>query len=157
MYPFNKAQQEDRSWSFELNGINVAMDDFFIKDDKHWFKNPYKAIVYFNIEGNLYGLSNLADPKPTAEDLYDLMSGQYAYFNTAPLSDHFFRQHGFVQKENGWRLELADGDGGKNELRYSQDELWYYNNRLLKKQLVNIGDVLYFYTEKTGDMLKRIS
>jgi len=150
MYPFNKAQQEDRSWSFELNGINVAMDDFFIKDDKHWFNDPYKAIAYFNIEGSLYGLSNLADPKPTAEDLYDLMSGQYAYFDTAPLGDHFFRERGFIFKDNCWCLELIDTGGVRNELRLDPAKGWYYNNVLLKKQPSNIGDVLYFYMEKQG-------
>ncbi len=148
MYPFSKAQQDDRTWCFELNGINVVMDEFFIKDDKHWFKDPYKAIAYFSIEGNLYGLSNFTDTKPTAEDLYDVMLGQYAYFTTDPLSEPFFHQHGFVLKNNSWNLEVVDG-GIRNQLRFDKENgAWYYNDILLKKQPANIGDVLQFYRER---------
>lgn len=156
MYPFNKVQQEDGSWIFELDGINIIMDGFFVKDSRHHLKNPKKAIAFFSNEGNLYGISNLSHTKQSAEELYDVMFQQYSYFNTAPISDAFFRQYGFVLENNDWSIELTDNHGDLNHLSYHPSAGWYYNDMLLKHQPDNVGDLMHFYTEKTGEVLKKV-
>jgi len=88
MYQFNIAADESGAWRFELNGINLLLDGFVIKDDKHWIENPTKAMAFFNINGHLYGISNELITYKTAEDFFDTMSNQYTIFrqglNKAP-------------------------------------------------------------------------
>lgn len=78
MYQFKKVKSSDGIWRFELNGIKLLVNDFIIKDEKHWLKNPAKTIGFFNLNNSLYGVSN---SKPvvynTAEDFYDIMLQQY--------------------------------------------------------------------------------
>ena len=78
MYQFRKVKNGDGVWKFELNGIKLLVNDFVIKDEKHWLKNPAKVIGFFNLNNSLYGVSNT---KPvvcnTAEDFYDIMMQQY--------------------------------------------------------------------------------
>jgi hypothetical protein len=81
MYQFNIARNEDNSWRFELGGINLIIEDYVLRDERHWLKNPEKAIAFFNINGNLYGIANKSnDSCHTAEEFYDVMRKQYAYF-----------------------------------------------------------------------------
>lgn len=80
MYQFNKVQDGEGTWRFELDGINLLLDGFFIKDGKHWLKNPTKAIAFFSIGGHLYGVANQIITFPTAEDFYDTMLSQYHIF-----------------------------------------------------------------------------
>lgn len=80
MYQFNIVKNDDSSWRFELGGINLILDDYQVKDEKHYIKTPQKAIAFFNINGNLYGLANQATACNTAEDFYEMMREQYTYF-----------------------------------------------------------------------------
>lgn len=80
MYQFNIVKNDDSSWRFELGGINLIVDDYSVKDEKHYIKTPQKAIAFFNINGNLYGLANQASSCRTAEDFYEMMQEQYTYF-----------------------------------------------------------------------------
>ncbi len=157
MYPFNKVQQEDQSWRLELDGISIVTEGFFINDDQHWLRNPKKAIAFFSIDGNLYGLSNVVNSCLTAEKFYDVMYRQYVYFNRETFSDRFFREHGFILTDNNWTLEMTDNLGLHGSLEYRDRDGWYYNDMLLKCQPHNIGDLMHFYTGKTGETLKRIS
>jgi|GEM_PF-1040779 len=157
MYPFNKVQQEDRSWDFELDTIHMIMEGFFIRNEQHWIKNPKKAIAFFTVDGNLYGLSNLTNTQLTAEAFYDVMYQQYVYFDIHPFSDEFFRKHGFILGSNGWRLEATDNLALRHDFEYRPRDGWYYNNMLLKRQPHHIGDLMHLYLEKTGEVLKRIS
>ena len=80
MYQFTIVRNEDSSWRFELGGINLIVDDYQLKDEKHYIKNPQKVIAYFNINGNLYGIANQATTCHTAEEFCDMMREQYSYF-----------------------------------------------------------------------------
>lgn len=80
MYQFNKVKNDDGSWRFELDGINLVLDGFFLLQDKHYLKNPEKAIAFFNFKGILYGVSNQIQAYKTAEELYEQMSSQYSFF-----------------------------------------------------------------------------
>jgi hypothetical protein len=81
MYPFNIVKNDDNSWRFELGGINLILDGFILRDQKHWITNPNKAIAFFNINGNLYGIANQSKSCCTAEEFYELMREQYSYFH----------------------------------------------------------------------------
>lgn len=157
MYPFNKVQQEDQSWRLELDGISIITEGFFIHEDQHWLLNPQTAIAFFSIDGNLYGLSNIANSNHTAEGFYDVMYRQYVYFNRESFSDRFFREYGFMLTKNSWTLEIKDNLGLHGNLEYREGDGWYYNDMLLQYQPHNIGDLMHFYTGKTGETLKRIS
>ena len=80
MYQFKIVKNEDSSYRLELDGISLIVDGFFIRDEKHWIKNPNKALAFFNIHGHLYGISNGSGKYYTAEDFYDIMCKQYAFF-----------------------------------------------------------------------------
>ena len=88
MYRFHIVQEEEGSWRFELNGINLFIDGFFIKDEKHWITNPTKAIAFFYINSNLYGVLNDIRTVATAEELYDCMYEQYLIFKGNKNSVH---------------------------------------------------------------------
>jgi hypothetical protein len=80
MYQFNIVKNDDSSWRFELDGIQLIVDDYQVRNERHFIRTPNKAIAFFNIDGNLYGLANQAAACPTAEDFYDLMRRQYKFF-----------------------------------------------------------------------------
>lgn len=80
MYQFNIVKNDDNSWRFELEGIQLIIEDFQLKNEKHYMTNPNKAIAFFNINGNLYGIANQFDQVSTAEEFYDLMREQYSFF-----------------------------------------------------------------------------
>jgi len=78
MYQFSKVKDSEGVWRFELDGINLLLDGFYIKEDKHWIENPQKAIAFFNIRGHMYGVSNELNTFSTAEDFYEKMKEQFA-------------------------------------------------------------------------------
>ena len=77
MYSFNKVQESNGEWRFELDGISLLMDGFEIKNEKHWIKTPTKAVAFFNVSGLLYGIANEIRTFTTAEEFYDIMVQQY--------------------------------------------------------------------------------
>ncbi|HXS37252.1 MAG TPA: hypothetical protein VN721_11170 [Flavipsychrobacter sp.] len=81
MYRFNKRRDDD-GWKFELNGINFLIDDFYLKGERHWIKNPKKAISFFSINGSLYGILNDIRTFDTLEDFYEAMCEQYTIFKS---------------------------------------------------------------------------
>jgi hypothetical protein len=157
MYPFKIVQQDDQSWRLELNGIAIITDGFTLREKLHWLVNPTSAIAFFNVDGNLYGLSNANDTNNTAEDLYDALYRQYVYFNRDTFSDRFFKEYGFVHTDQSWRIEWTDLLGIKGNLEYRNNDGWYFNDKLLITQPRNIGELIHFYTSKTGYTLKRIA
>jgi|GEM_PF-1972463 len=80
MYKFQIAQDKEGGWRFELDDITLLLDGFFVKDDKHWITNPQKAIAFFSIASNLYGVLNDIRTYKTAEELFDNMREQYLIF-----------------------------------------------------------------------------
>ncbi len=76
MYQFRITEQENGGFRFEFGGIKMLVDDYTIQDDRHILKNPSKAVAYFDIENNLYGVSNEPSHYRTAEDFFDAMSKQ---------------------------------------------------------------------------------
>jgi hypothetical protein len=58
----------------------MLVDDFVIQNDRHLLKNPQKAVAYFDIENNLYGVLNEPAQYRTAEEFHDAMVNQYNVF-----------------------------------------------------------------------------
>lgn len=77
MYQFKIIEDGEGTWRFELGGINLLIDGFSIKNDKHWIKHPEKAYAYFNVQGHVYGVANEIKTFPTVEDFYENMLMQY--------------------------------------------------------------------------------
>jgi hypothetical protein len=82
MYQFKIKKQEGGGYKFELGVISIIIDGYTIKDDTHLLSNPGKAIAYFCIEDNLYGISNDPLHYYTVEAFYDAMNKQYMIFNS---------------------------------------------------------------------------
>ena len=82
MYQFNVMQDDEGVWRFELDGINLLIDGFSEKDGKHWIKTPSKAIAFFNLSGNLYGVSNEMKTYRSVEEFFDSMREQYMIFKS---------------------------------------------------------------------------
>ncbi len=80
MYEFHIGKDKENVWHFELDGINMIVDGFELKENKHWIKNPNKAIAYFYVDGNIYGVSNRKPACYTLEDFFDIMQEQYSIF-----------------------------------------------------------------------------
>lgn len=80
MYQFKIKNQEDGSYKFELGNINLIVDGYVIENNQHKLNNPGKAIAYFNIENNIYGVSNDPGSFCTAEEFYDAINQQYQIF-----------------------------------------------------------------------------
>ncbi|MES2703945.1 MAG: hypothetical protein V4649_14995 [Bacteroidota bacterium] len=78
MYQFKIRKQDDGVYRFELGGIKLLVDEFTVKEDRHVLANPTKAIAYFSIDNNIYGISN--ENFETAEAFYDAISKQYLIF-----------------------------------------------------------------------------
>ena len=85
MYHFNIMQDDEGLWRFEMDGINLLIDGFSEKDGKHWIKTPSKAIAFFNLSGNLYGVSNDMKTFRTVEDFFDSMHEQYSIFKSKQI------------------------------------------------------------------------
>lgn len=83
MYRFDKVQQKDGTWKFELDGINMILEGYVVDKDRHVIQNPEKAIAYFNVAGHVYGVSNQFRTFYSAEDFYDVMMKQYSIFDSS--------------------------------------------------------------------------
>lgn len=83
MYQFSIKKQENGGYRFELDGINIITEEYTLQDGRHKLLNPAKTIAYFNINDNIYGISNDSLKLSTVEDLYDSINKQYLIF-TAP-------------------------------------------------------------------------
>jgi len=81
MYQFKIIEVEDGGYRFELGAIKIYVDGFNRKDELHFLKTPRKAIGYFNIDGNIYGISNDPLNVVTVEAFYDSMNSQYSMFS----------------------------------------------------------------------------
>ena len=80
MYQFKIKEQEDGGYKFELEGIRMIIDEYVVKDGKHILTHPEKAIAYFMIENNIYGISNDPLKSDSAEAFYDAIIKQYQLF-----------------------------------------------------------------------------
>lgn len=80
MYQFKIIKLEEGGYKFELGPIKMFIDDFSVNNNTHFLKNPQRAIGYFSVDGNVYGVLNNVLSINTAEAFYDSMSKQYAMF-----------------------------------------------------------------------------
>jgi len=80
MYQFKIKEQDGGGYKFELGNINILIEGYTIEGNQHLLTNPNKAIAYFNIENNLYGISNEPLHYYTAEEFYDALNRQYSMF-----------------------------------------------------------------------------
>ena len=80
MYHFKIVKVQEGGYKFELGGIKLLVDDYSLINDQHQLKTPNKAIAFFNIGDDVYGISNESLNLNTAEDLYDTMTRQYKVF-----------------------------------------------------------------------------
>ena len=82
MYQFKIKKQEGGGYRFELGLINILIEGYTVIDnDKHLLVNPNKAIAYFNINDNIYGVSNETPQYPTVEAFYEAMDQQFRMVN----------------------------------------------------------------------------
>jgi hypothetical protein len=88
MYQFKIIKTEDGSYRFVLGAIQMLIEDFVVNNGSHFLTNPQKAIAYFNINGNVYGVSNQAHQYNTAEAFYEDMTQQYQFLTSNGLRDH---------------------------------------------------------------------
>ncbi len=80
MYQFTIKKQEEGGYKFELDGIRMIIDGYSIKEDKHYLTKPDKAIAYFLVDDNIYGISNDPLNFNTAVAFYDAIIQQYQIF-----------------------------------------------------------------------------
>lgn len=80
MYHFKIVKVQEGGYKFELGGIKLLVDDYSVINDQHQLKTPEKAIAFFNIGDDVYGISNDSLNLDTAEALYDTMTRQYKLF-----------------------------------------------------------------------------
>jgi len=80
MYQFKIRKEENGGFRFDLGTIKMLIEDYFVKDDRHFLINPGKAIGYFNGMDNFYSISNGAMNFETAEAFYDAILRQYSQF-----------------------------------------------------------------------------
>jgi hypothetical protein len=86
MYQFKIVELEEGGYRFELGAIKLFVDGFQVKENYHVLTNPNKAVGYFSIDGNIYGISNDPVSFVTAEAFYDSMSNQYMIFTNSGKS-----------------------------------------------------------------------
>jgi hypothetical protein len=82
MYKFNKMQNSDGTWRFELGGISLIVDGFTVKDNHHLMIHPEKAIAFLNIDGHMYGVANQYDIYKTVEEFFEMMKKQALFFTS---------------------------------------------------------------------------
>lgn len=72
-----KIEKEPERWKIEIEGFKFIIEDFEIRNQQHWIVNPMKAIGYFYVNNNIYGIRNLKKPLcKTVEDFYKLLQKQ---------------------------------------------------------------------------------
>lgn len=77
MYSFHIERKREGVWRFEREGVNMIIEDYTLKNDKHQIINPLKTIAYFYVDGNIFSFRNRAFCH-TAEDFFDLIKKQLA-------------------------------------------------------------------------------
>ena len=87
MYHFKIVKVQEGGYKFELDGIKLLVDDYSVINDRHQLKNPNRAIAFFNIGDDMYGISNEPLNLDTAEALYDVMNKQYNMFNNTGMQN----------------------------------------------------------------------
>jgi len=80
MYQFRIKNQEDGGYKFELDNINIISEGYILENDQHVLTNPRKAIAYFNVDNNIYGVSNEPMNYCTVEAFYEAIKEQYNVF-----------------------------------------------------------------------------
>lgn len=85
MYQFKIKKQENGGFRFELGSINIIMDGYVINGDRHVLSNPNKAIAYFSVDDNVYGISNEPLQYETVEAFYEAMTQQYKIVTNSAL------------------------------------------------------------------------
>ena len=93
MYHFKINKVQEGGYKFELEGIKLLVDDYSIINNKHLFKTPNKAIAFFYIGDDVYGISNEPLNLDSAEELYDTIIKQYNVFNPGNSNNHSLKQH----------------------------------------------------------------
>lgn len=83
MYQFKISKVQEGGYKFELDGIKLLIDDYSIMNDMHLLKTPNKAIAFFNMGDDVYGISNEPLNFSSAEELYDAIISQYSMFNAS--------------------------------------------------------------------------
>jgi hypothetical protein len=76
MYGF-KIKKEHNGYRFQLGSINILLDGFEIRGNKHWITNPHSATAFFKVNGRIYGVDNHIRTFKTAESFFDTMQQQY--------------------------------------------------------------------------------
>jgi len=92
MYQFKIFKVQEGGYKFELDGIKLLIDDYSISNDTHLLKTPQKAVAFFNIGDDVYGISNQPLNLNTAEALYDSIIQQYNMFNPGNNNSHGLRR-----------------------------------------------------------------
>ena len=82
MYQFKIIKAQEGGYKFELEGIKLLVDDYTLVNDRHLIKTPNKAVAFFNIGDDVYGISNEPLNADNAEALYDAIVQQYNIFQT---------------------------------------------------------------------------
>ena len=77
MYQFKIISELDGGYKFELGDIKMFVEGYTVRNNKHIFTNPAKAIAYFNFDDNIYGVSNEPLNLDNAEAFYDAIKKQY--------------------------------------------------------------------------------
>ena len=88
MYHFKIVKVQEGGYRFELGGVKLLVDDYSVINDEHKLKTPNKAIAFFNIGDDVYGISNDSLNMDTAEALYDTMTRQYKLFINPQMNDN---------------------------------------------------------------------
>ncbi len=85
MKEFKIVQLNDGSYRFDRHAIKMYIYGYEVSCGKHHISNPARAIGYFNVDGNIYGISNARPNCLTAEDFFETMWSQYQMFNEGKI------------------------------------------------------------------------
>lgn len=88
---FKIQPNEDGTWTFSAEGIHLILDGFKKEKGLHIIQNPERAMAYFMVRGNLYGLSNRMRTVHTVEALFEIMRRQHAFFLRPEGEPPFFQ------------------------------------------------------------------
>lgn len=80
MYRFMIEKDACGTYRLQLKGIQLIVDGFTVQNKRHYLKNPNKAIAFFQVDGLVYGVINNNPDCRTAEEFYEIMREQYAFF-----------------------------------------------------------------------------
>lgn len=80
-YAFQKTQDAEGRWQLDLNSIRLVVDGFEERNGRHWLQAPERAVAFFTLDGNFYGMANNLVAHPTAEALYEDLRQQFSHFD----------------------------------------------------------------------------